>query len=290
MKVQSIIVTITMGVLFFLQCACSSGESGEKASTVQNTTNVSTVENLPLNMSIYIDLSDRINRQHSGMSQKSIDIKIINYLVEQFVNITANRGVLMSKNNFQVLFYPAPDDPNVNELAQTMSADLSKMKAGEKKLAMQSLGTNVNNSLEAIYDKTIMSKNWQGCDIWSFFSDKKVDNFCIKPGYRNVLIILTDGYLFHTKNKVKDGNAYSYVLDQMLAVPESSLIVKRSDLENIEVLMLEVAPNSPKIRDRLFDVLNDWFKNMGLSKENYSIQETDLPKNTQLIIDNFLNK
>lgn len=164
------------------------------------------------------------------------------------------------------------------------------MKAGEKKLAMQSLGTNVNNSLEAIYDKTIMSKNWQGCDIWSFFSDKKVDNFCIKPGYRNVLIILTDGYLFHTKNKVKDGNAYSYVLDQMLAVPESSLIVKRSDLENIEVLMLEVAPNSPKIRDRLFDVLNDWFKNMGLSKENYSIQETDLPKNTQLIIDNFLNK
>ena len=128
-------------------------------------------------------------------------------------------------------------------------------------------------------------KNWIGSDIWGFFK-KQVDTYCIREDARNVIVILTDGYLFYAPNKQKDGNNYSYILPQTLTNPNSGLIVSRQGLEDLEVLMLEINPYDPKHQDQMEAILQNWFKNMGV--QNMYVGETDQPSNTKLIIDKFL--
>ena len=52
--------------------------------------------------------------------------------------------------------------------------------------------------------------------------------------------------------------------------------------------MLELNPNPPTDQDKMEQVINDWLQNMGVQK--YYVGETDLPSNTKIIIDKFLNK
>lgn len=141
-------------------------------------------------------------------------------------------------------------------------------------------------NISQIYQSTLTAKKWIGSDIWGFISDKKVDAQCIRDGYRNILVILTDGYLYYGPNKVKEGNSYSYILPQTLKDAGSSLIVKRNDLKDLEVLMLEVNPYTPLERDRLIEVLEQWFTEMEVSK--FVVADTDMPVNTTNIINNFI--
>lgn len=145
----------------------------------------------------------------------------------------------------------------------------------------------VQSNIKQIYCDALDQKKWVGSDIWGFFSNGKVDSYCIREGYRNILFILTDGYLYYSTNKQVNGAEYSYVLPETLAVNQSSLIVKRKNLGNLEVIMLEVNPYTPKQRDKLIDVLQNWLKEMDVTK--YVVAETDLPDRTYSIIDSFMN-
>jgi hypothetical protein len=120
---------------------------------------------------------------------------------------------------------------------------------------------------------------------WGFFK-KQVDTYCIREDARNIIVILTDGYLFYAPNKQKDGNNYSYILPQTLSNPNSGLIVSRQGLENLEVLLLEMNPYDPKHQDQMETILQNWFSGMGVQK--MYVGETDQPSNTRLIIDKFM--
>lgn len=253
-----------------------------------------TVKKQPLNLSVFIDLSDRIERDNVVPSQMYNDTAIVNHLIDYFIADCQKDNIIHSKNNFQVIFYPIPsskngDDDNVQILSRNLCADLSKLQMGDKKHALADLKTNVPKNLGQLYQKTLEQRKFVGCDIWDFFSSRKVDQLCIKPDYRNVLVILTDGYLFYMPNKIKEGDAYSYILPQTLSNPNSSLIVRRNDLSNLEVLVLEVNPYTPAHRDQLLKVMNDWFMQMGLQDEKISIHETDMANHAELYIDNFMN-
>ena len=70
----------------------------------------------------------------------------------------------------------------------------------------------------------------------------------------------------------------------------SSLIDKRKgELKNkgLEVLMLEINPYQRDQRDKMVNVLENWFASMGVEK--FVVAETDANlTNTQTIIKNFL--
>jgi len=239
----------------------------------------------PLNLTVYLDLSDRLIRDNVTPSQVSNDTAIINYLFKLFLDASTKK-MLQSKNHFQVFFFPAPQQSNINSLAKALDLDLASIKPQDKKKEIIKFRDTFKDNITTIYNTTLESKKWVGSDIWGFFSNGKVDSYSMRQGYRNVLVILTDGYLYYAPNKMKHGNAYSYVLPQTLANPQSSLIVKRSGLENLEVLMLEINPYTPLQRDGLVKVLNDWFTAMGVKK--LVVNETDIEKNTESIIKNFL--
>lgn len=241
----------------------------------------------PLNLTVFIDLSDRVIRDLVP-SQVDRDTAIINVLIDYFIDACVESKIVLSKDRMRVLFYPTPANDTIVKLAANLEVDMSTIPAAGKKKYLIGMKDQYDKSLASIYDEVLSKENWEGCDIWGFFSDKKVDVQCIKDGYRNALVILTDGYLYHEGNKVEEGTAYSYVLPQTLKVPNSSLIVRRtSGLGDLEVLMLEVNPYTTTERNRLLPVLETWFSGMGVGK--VSIVETDVTNNVKPYIDAFIN-
>lgn len=245
----------------------------------------------PLNVSVYLDLSDRLVRDLTP-NQTYRDTAIINYLMDYFKGQTLGPAILKSENKFKVFFYPTPEDTNISTLAQGLSVDVGSKQGVEKRKSLDEMKGVFQSNLSQIYSETLKAKKWVGCDIWDFFSNKKIDNLCIKKGARNIVVILTDGYIYASNNKIKEGsNAYSYILPQTLAVNGSTLIDRRhGELKGkgLEVLMLEVNPYTPKQRDPMVKVLEKWFSSMGVEK--FVVAETDANlTNTQTIIKNFLD-
>ena len=255
--------------------SCGSGENKQEQPQAQ-----------PLNITIFLDLSDRLTRDMMP-AQLDRDTAIIRCVGDYFINESSkDQRLLQSVNNFQILFYPTPKSSEINTHAKKLKVNLSDLKPEEKKKAIMDFRRNLTVTTQAIYEEVLKSQNWTGCDVWRFFSDKKVDQLCMKKGYRNIVIILTDGYLYEVDDKIKEGNAYSYILPQTLKIQDSSLIVRRTGLEDLEVLMLEVNPYEAKDKNKMVDVLQTWFSGMGVSK--FVVAETDIPKNVKVIVSNFL--
>lgn len=238
----------------------------------------------PLNISIYLDLSDRIERDLTP-SQLYRDTALINMIIDKFIKQCVDDHIIMTKHRIKIFFYPTPKNPGIVEWASNMEADMGALKRAEKKDVLNAMKDQFDEALSHIYSETLANKNWVGSDIWGFFSDKRVDELCIKDGYRNILVILTDGYIYDVNNKRQEGKAYSYVLPQTLSVEGSSLISKRKGLGDLDVLMLEVNPYAQSQKDKLLSVLQNWFNSMEIG--NLKIVETDLPTNTKIYIDNF---
>lgn len=284
MKKRNTIISI-FGILVICIMALSTTGCLSDSKTTSNEETKDTI--MPLNISVYLDLSDRLTR-NLNPTQMERDTAIINHLIDIFISDCINNGkILNSKNHFQVFFYPAPNSSQIAQLARSLNVDLSKTELKQKKVELMEMKTRFQTNLSQIYDDAMEEGKWVGSDIWGFFSNKEVDKLCVRDDYRNLLVILTDGYLFHADNKVKEGNAYSYVLPQTLEIADASLIVKRRGLSNIEVLMLEVNPYNPKQRDKLTSILENWFRDMEVGK--FVVSETALPVNTEVYIDSFLN-
>lgn len=298
METRNIIIGI-IAIIAFASCGnskCSGKNSADIESQDESIKIVTSQSDKPLNISIYLDLSDRLKRDLTP-SQKDRDLAIVGHIADYFRAQTVGPKILQSKNNIKIFFYPAPNSSDIATLAEDLCIDITKFNGVEKRVVLDgdanqgklSLKERFNKNLSAIYDKTLEANQWPGCDIWDFFSNKNVDTQCIREGFRNILIILTDGYLFDEKHKVQEGNAYSYVTPATLRNTNTSLIVKRTGLENLEVRILEVNPTDINHRDQLKTVLENWLKGMGVKEENITVSQTDLPSNTQTIVDSFLN-
>lgn len=273
-------ITVLLIIALTVFTACGGGKSSNKMN--DKTENIQSKK--PLNISIYLDLSDRLEREMAP-SQKDRDIEIVNYLTEIIKNHAVSQKILPSRDRIKVFFYPTPNDSKIALLSKDLEMDLSKAQPAEKKQMLLDFHERFNASLTKIYEATLQDKNWIGSDIWGFFK-KQVDTYCIREDARNIIVILTDGYLFYAPNKQKESNNYSYILPQTLSNPNSGLIVSRNGLENLEVLLLEVNPYDPKHQDQMETILRNWFSGMGVQKMYVGV--TDQPSNTRLIIDKFM--
>lgn len=279
--ITSIIAVIFVGILIACGGNGNNGDKGKESGTTPTTT--TNIKNT-LNVSIYLDLSDRLERQMTP-SQSERDIEIVKYLASIVKNHAVSQKILPSADRIKVFFYPSPNDSKINLLSQDLELDLGKAQPAEKKKLLNEFEAKFESSLTQIYESTLAQKNWIGSDIWGFFK-KQVDTYCIKEDARNIIVILTDGYIYDTNNKQKNGNNYSYILPQTLQDPNSGLIVSRQGLEELEVLMLEVNPYDPKHQDQMENILTNWFQGMGVQK--LYVGMTDQPSNTKLIIDKFM--
>lgn len=163
---------------------------------------------------------------------------------------------------------------------------MGKTSMQDKKKKLQSMGNEFKNSLEQIYTTTLQTKNYIGSDIWGFFSNKTIDKYCIREGARNILVILTDGFVYDARNIQENvkGDSCSYITPKTLGTKH--LWVTRQGLDSLEVLLLELNPYTPTQQTPLCEELTQWFEGMGVKKLIMAC--TDMPVNTQHIIDDFI--
>lgn len=260
-----------------------------------------------LNISILWDLSDRLDpaKQSLQPSQAKRDIEVINSIVNIFKKDMDSKGAFMSKGKIKVFFTPNPNDININNLATKMDVDLTNTKEVKyKKQKYDEMSADFENAATEIAKTAIKTSLWDGSDIFRFFKND-VKDFCLAQdtAYRNILVILTDGYIYHSQSIGRVDNKTEFILPSLLSqlklrdnanfatvfkASNCGLISTRSDLNDLEILVLGVNSDANHKSDE--DVINlylsKWFTDMKVKR--YAIKNTDIPANTSKRISDFI--
>jgi len=292
--------------LLFISVAFFSCDSEDKQAHENKAPSAESKLGKQVKISILWDLSDRISPSiHNEIpSNADRDVAIIKYFAEILKADMDRKGAFFAKGKLKVFFSPVPHDADINALAAKLDVDLSNKDVKTKKGIYDSMAGDFERTAKKITEVTIKTSKWEGSDVYRFFKND-VKDYCTSKdsSYRNILVILTDGYIYHPQSKVKNGNKSEYILADNLkllglrdninykSVFESKhcgLIATRNDLDNLEVLVLEVnsEANHKNDEDIIKLYLQDWFKQMNV--KNYEVYNTDLPDNTKKRITNFL--
>lgn len=250
-----------------------------------------------INVSIMIDLSDRIDPKtnpNPTMEYFQRDVEYIKAIEKGFLNHIKTKKIITYNDQMQVFFNPEPSDPKINDFTKELkvSFDQNTNKAYfntvEKKYA--ELPAN-------IYQSAIKDGKYVGSDIWEFFRNKIID-YCIKDDHRNILFILTDGYMYHKDTMFSQDKKTSYLTSKLVksnnltksdfktAIEKNNFgFVKANDnLSNLEVIVLGINPEkgNPFEEAVIKEYWENWFKDMKIKK--YQIKSADLPSNLEPII------
>jgi len=281
--------------LLFLLAGCSETRQSEK----QPTRTTPSYEQL--NVSILLDLSDRIE------ANRSKDQELISYLAEYFKTYISGKNLFFIHDRMQVLFYPTPHNDSINAIGEALKVKLDPRDKEGIKLIWENVTDTYSKQIVQLYELALKegeSSSFPGSDIYRFFSEKVMD-YCIEPDsqYRNILIIFTDGYLYHRDSQSRIENRTTYITgpfleneglrnnpswEEKFREGDYGLISRRKDLHNLEILVLEVNP-SQKHRDDdeiIRKFWSQWFDEMGVKR--HKICTTDLPGNTKALIEAFL--
>ncbi len=248
-----------------------------------------------LNITILLDLSDRLV-QELQPDQSSRDIEIVTTIVGIFKEDMKNKGAFGSRGKIRVLLSPYPNNQNISQLSQNLNIDLTQTNTpAEKKYVFDNIDSIFSSSLSQIYDMTLETHDWLGSDIWRFFK-YDIAELCIEPKpYQNILIIITDGYIYHRQSIERVANRTSYIYPKFFSDEgfrgnhdwekkfidgDYGLISFDSDLSELDVLIVEINPSKKNLNDedyiRLY--IKTWLNEMKVN--SLTIFNTDLPVNT----------
>lgn len=254
------------------------------------------------NISILLDLSDRISLKKNPnptMEYYQRDLGYIKSVSEAFTEHLKSKRIRQIDDKMQLFFNPEPLDPAINTIAKNLRISIDKNNASKDLL--NSLNSNYASQTSKIYESAIKDNKYVGSDIWSFF-DSKVKDQCIENKYRNILIILTDGYMFYESTVMKEGNRTTYITpelirknglntkdwDKKMHEQDFGFIKTNDDLSNLEVLVIGINPNhnNPYEEKVIKAYWTKWFTEMKIS--HFEIKNADLPSNTENIIKDFI--
>lgn len=288
MKRKNVLCAITFFVIACGMISCS-GSSEKNDSDKSEKTTTADKKKQPLNVSIFIDLSHRIVEESDGLKGVEKDTAIVSIITDYISTNAYKNKIKFNKDHIKVFFHPAPTDPNTAKLAKQLEvnfADFDKTQIQEKMNAATDLSKNFNSYLQNIYDAAIQQSNYIGSDIWGFFNTKAQKN-CVMDGYRNVLVVITDGYIYHKDNLNEDQAKKQSTFITKKSLADGYSLMPVGQISNLEVLMLELKTNPVSDFEKMKSTISDWFDAIGISK--YDILETDLPANLKKPITDFLN-
>jgi hypothetical protein len=303
---------IALSLVAFIGC----GEEDTRPTTAKKDPFplISATAGKDLNVSILIDLSDRINSKTDERQpqQAERDINIINIVSNAMKKNVSAHGSFKSKARYNVYFHPEPQDKKIREIASKLSVNWvssnDMQQAKHNKIIYQQLEDNFANGLKDIYTMADESSSYPGSDIWRFMKDEARIK-CIEPdtGYRNILIILTDGYMYYKEGRqqLPNSNRFNYIergtehfarfrdpnkLTSDFDRLNYGLIPANTNLKDLEVLVLECRPVEAYPQD--FDIMQKywckWFREMGI--KHGEIYKSQQPAYHEKIIAGFLQK
>ena len=262
------------------------------------------VDSNNINVSILIDLSDRIDPKtnpNPTMEYFQRDTEYIKAIEKGFLDHIKSKKIITYDDQMQVFFNPEPLDPKMNELTKELKVSFNK---NTQRNYFDSVDKKYSELPLNIYQSAIKDGNYVGSDIWEFFKNK-IKDYCIKNDRRNILFILTDGYMYHDDTKFLEENKTSYLTSKLIKANSlttsnfKNIIEKNKfgfvkaneNLNNLEVVVLGINPEkgNPFEEAVIKEYWENWFKEMKIKK--YQIKSADLPSNLEPLIRNtILNK
>ncbi len=297
-------IGLLITVLAFLQgCRQDQKVQDESEVSVKSMTSINSSNN-NLNISVLIDLSDRIDPNKYPSPAMEFYLRDIGYLesvAHSFEGHLLNKKVIQIDDKMQVFIDPEPSDQSLNKKIEELKIHFTRHNVSRDSILLVS--KKYGDISRLIYESAIEDSNYVGSDIWGFFKNK-VDDYCMDEGYRNILVILTDGYMFHEDASVREENRSSFLLPRELKAKglnkskwqnrmeekDFGFIVANNDLSNLEVLVLGINPakSNPYEEDVIRAYWSKWFDEMGV--KNYEIKQADLPTHVDKVIQDFILK
>ena len=128
MKTNILTTTLSLFLLGALTLACSScgketnnGEGAAKEKPVINPE-----PNQPINLTVFIDLSDRIIKTRDGLRQAEKDTALLNTIAQYVADKAQSKNIRYAKDRMKIVFYPAPLDSAINKRAQALEVDFGR--------------------------------------------------------------------------------------------------------------------------------------------------------------------
>lgn len=255
------------------------------------------------NISFYLDLSDRIEDSRNPLQAKK-DAEIVKQAFDVFSKKLSKKGTFDSKDKFKVFFSPFEQSDNLIGISRNLQFDFSDLSIREKKILFSKMNSQLTNNLDSVYKYGVSKKEYIGSDIYRFFKDE-LQYKCIEKesNYRNILIILTDGYMYWKHSRDSVGNRFSYLtanskyvrklrnsanLEKMINEEDYGFVNIDKKYENLEILVLEINPieEYPKDFDIIKGLWSKWLGEMGIKRFEI-IKSTDVETVKNVIV-NFI--
>lgn len=253
-----------------------------------------------LNISILLDLSDRIemgNQMHK-------DTAYLASLSRAFISHVKKKKVLFLEDRLQLFFNPEPLNNEINEIAERLSIVFTKNTNKQRIIETQTLYDELPSKLYDLAKADAkLNKGYLGSDIWRFF-EHDVKDYCIDDCHRNILVILTDGYMYHEKTFMKNSNRTSFLTPKHLAKlklktanwkneisrKDLGFIPATTDLNDLEVLVIGIDKQSSNsyAQDVIEAYWYKWFLEMGVLEQNIKIKNADISRNIEKVINDFI--
>jgi len=250
-----------------------------------------------LNISFLLDLSDRIDPKKNPDLYRR-DIQHIKSVEKAFINHIKGKKILLLKDQMQIFFDPIPKIANIDNLSKQLRISFNKFTT---KKDIENTNKNYSAIPSQIYQHAIKDNHYVGSDIWKFFKNN-VHQYCIKQEYRNILVILTDGYMYHKNSIFFEGAKSSYITPAFIKAKKlinsdyKSIIKKNNfgfipasnNLQNLEIIVLGINPSiqNPYEEDVIKQYWADWFKAMNVKK--FHLIRTDLPSSIDPVIQDII--
>lgn len=302
-------IYLALTIIFSLSCANDKKEEKTELKLLENTQKINS-SNCPdylmerkdnnYNITILIDLSSRISKAN----QQQRDSSNIYTIANTFNDHIKTKKLGLLKDKIQVLFHPIPNNSNINQFSEQLKISYEKGVSKNKEIPKtdelyKTLPSKIYNLAKEDFEK---NHNYPGSDTWSFFKDD-INDQSIDDCFRNIVIILTDGYMFYQNNLRDQGARKNYLLpktikdfnltnskwEETMVEKNIGFIPANSNLDDIEVLVLGIDSENDKNPyeiDVITKFWENWFKDMGVKK--YKVKKTDLPSNMESVIKEFL--
>jgi hypothetical protein len=255
-----------------------------------------------LNISILLDLSDRISPEkypNPTMEYYLRDVGYINSVYDAFSQHIKGKKIMQMDDKLQLFFDPPPLNPDINSISKSLKIELSKANVSNELLA--EIEKKYKSEPLQLYQLAIKDNNYVGSDTWTFFKNR-LDDYCIDQEHRNILVILTDGYIYYKNSLMQEDNKSTWLTPERIrkdGLNNSSwsekfnsekfgFIKAKNDLSNLEILVLGINPNpnNPYEEDVIKAYWTKWFEDMKV--KHYEIRTTDLPSNIDKVIEDFI--
>jgi hypothetical protein len=167
------------------------------------------------NITVLLDLSDRIR------ANRERDIELVRTISTCFRDHFAGKNLFAIRDRLRVLFYPEPRDQRINKIAENLKVQLNPADKAQIRNVWESIEHDYSEQLNHLYDLAEAegkATRYPGSDIWRFFKERAAE-YCIErsdTNCRNILVILTDGYVFHQDSQTRVGNRTSFLTGPFL--------------------------------------------------------------------------